>query len=93
MKELTACEIAYDQFLKNHEVFLKLNEHGHSDISYEMILLEICAAFYLLDEESKDQFFMNIEKIRNSLSCEIFEDEADFLDCVAKTMEEIRQPD
>ena len=90
MEEVEACEYAFDQFIKNNESFLVLQSKGFIDLSYEMILLEVCATFFLLEPESRQQFFEDIEKIKNTISAEVFEDESDFLDCISQTMEEIR---
>ena len=91
MGEVEACEYAFDQFLKNNESFLTLHSRGYPELSCEMVLLEVCAAFFLLEPESRQQFFEEIEKIKNTISSEIFEDESDFLDCISQTMEEIRE--
>ena len=90
MTEEESCEYAFDQFIKNHEAFLALNANEHPEIACEMILLEVCATMHLLDKESLEQFFRDICNMKENLSREFYEDEPDFLDCVNRTMESIR---
>ena len=91
MDEVQACEIAFESFMRNHATFLSLTNAQHPELACEMILLELCATMHLLEDHSRKLFFEDILKIKEKIQDERFEDEQDFLDCVAETMQMIRK--